>query len=222
MSNQEGEAIRKIQRRKHVRLSEPRIPPLDKKEIRKLRRKFQDKSEWDKLVQICLEAEKGFPPRFNLHATIGRYENLYFGYMMFEIHMRFLSSLPDRDRELIILRISWLCHSKYLWVNHILGGKRAGLSDDDINLIVKGPEAEGWDSFDANLLRAVNDLYTNSFITDETWDVLAERYDTNQIMDLVFTVGNYNMLAMVLNTFGVQLDEFLKTIVDNPRIPKMK
>ena len=109
-----------------------------------------------------------------------------------------------------------------MWVNHIVAGKRAGLSDDDINLIVKGPEAEGWDSFDANLLRAVNELYTNSFITDETWDVLAERYNTHQFMDLVFIVGFYNTLAMVLNTFGVQLDEFLKTIVDNPKIPKMK
>ena len=222
MSNQEEQVIRKIERREYMRLSEPRILPLDKKEIRKLRRKFHDKSEWDGLVQICLETEKGFPPRFNLHDTIGRYEDLYFRYMMLAVHMRFLSSLPERDRELIILRISWLCHSEYLWANHIVVGKKSGLSDDDINLIVKGSEAEGWDSFDANLLRAVNDLYTNSFITDEIWDVLAERYNTHQFMDLVFTVGFYNTLDMVLNTFGVQLDEFLKTIVDNPKIPKIK
>ena len=44
-------------------------------------------------------------------------------------------------------------------------------------------------------------------ITDATWQALSERYDTKQLMDLVFTVGQYNLVSMALNTLGVQLDE---------------
>ncbi len=40
-----------------------------------------------------------------------------------------------------------------------------------------------------------------------TWKALCERYDTHQLMDLVFTVGQYNLVSMALNTLGVQLDE---------------
>ena len=135
----------------------------------------------------------------------------------------FSSSLPARDRELLILRIGWLCYSKYEWSWHARGAKDGGLlSDDEINRIMEGPDAERWDPFDAILLRAVDELYTDTFITDETWNALTERYNTHQIMDLVFTVGNYNMLAMALNSFGVQLEEGLKPLIENLKIPKMK
>ena len=40
-----------------------------------------------------------------------------------------------------------------------------------------------------------------------TWDELAARYDTRQLMDVVFTVGQYNLVSMALKTFRVPLDE---------------
>ena len=86
----------------------------------------------------------------------------------------------------------------------------------------EGPDAEGWDPFDATLLRAVDELYKDIFITDKTWNELAERYNTPQIMDLIFTVGNYNMLAMAINSFGVQLEEGLKSFLDQNQIPRMR
>ena len=36
---------------------------------------------------------------------------------------------------------------------------------------------------------------------------LSNHYSTQQLMDLVFTVGQYNLVSMALNSFGVQLDE---------------
>ena len=44
---------------------------------------------------------------------------------------------------------------------------------------------------------------------DETWTALAERWSVEQLMDLVFTVGQYVLVSMALNTFGVQPDEGL-------------
>ena len=209
MSNQEEQVIKKIERRKYVRLSEPRILPLDIAEARKIRKLSIEKSEWDKLVQITIKFAKQnriFMIQ-NLSATLMRNRVSSMRLWMLNSYQ---SSLPERDREILILRIGWLCHSEYVWTYHVFSGKSAGLSDDDINHIMEGPNAEGWAPFDATLLRAVDELYSDAFISEITWKVLAERYNTHQLMDLVFIVGSYNMTAMAVNTFGVQLDKGMK------------
>ena len=117
------------------------------------------------------------------------------------------STLPPRDREILILRIGWLCRSEYEFGQHVVIGRREGLSAEEIERITLGPDAEGWDPFDATLLRAVDELHGDAFLSDATWNELAVRYDTMQLMDLVFTVGQYNLVSMALNTLGVQQDE---------------
>ena len=57
------------------------------------------------------------------------------------------------------------------------------------------------------LLRAADELHRDSRIGDATWSALSAHYETQQLMDLVFTVGQYTLVSMVLNSFGVQLDE---------------
>ena len=117
-------------------------------------------------------------------------------------------SLPARDREILILRIGWLNQAPYEWEQHVRIGKAAGLSDDEIDRISKGPKA-GWNKQDAALLQAADDLYENSVVSDETWKQLSERFNTEQMMDAVFTVGQYNLVSWALNSFGVPLDDYL-------------
>jgi 4-carboxymuconolactone decarboxylase len=54
------------------------------------------------------------------------------------------------------------------------------------------------------VLAAVDELVEKTRITDDTWAALGERLDKRELMDFVFTVGGYHMLAMALNTFGVE------------------
>ena len=117
-------------------------------------------------------------------------------------------SLPARDREILILRIGWLNQAPYEWEQHVRIGKAAGLSDDEIDRISKGPKA-GWDRHEAALIRAADDLYENSVVSDETWKQLFGRYSIEQMMDLVFTIGQYNLVSWALNSFGVPLDDYL-------------
>ena len=83
----------------------------------------------------------------------------------------------------------------------------AGLSEEEIARIKEGASAAGWSDFDATLLRAVDELHSEAFVSDKTWAALSERYNDQQLMDVVFTVGQYNMVSMALNSFGVQLDK---------------
>jgi hypothetical protein len=59
------------------------------------------------------------------------------------------------------------------------------------------------------MLRAVDDLVADALVTDETWSALAEELDSPQLMDLVFTVGCYDLIAMFFKSAGVQVDDDL-------------
>jgi alkylhydroperoxidase family enzyme len=81
------------------------------------------------------------------------------------------------------------------------------MSDAEILAAKTGPETEGISELDRLLLRATDELHSDAHVSDATWSGLSEHYSTQQLMDLVFTVGQYNLVSMALNSFGVQLDE---------------
>ncbi len=115
------------------------------------------------------------------------------------------NALPAREREIVILRIGFLCKSGYEWTQHVAIGKREGLTDDEIARIKKGAEA-GWSAADAALIKASDELHHDQFITEPTWRALAAHFTQKQCMDVVFTAGQYTQVSMILNSFGVQLD----------------
>ncbi len=117
------------------------------------------------------------------------------------------NTLPAREREIVILRTGYLCRSGYEWTQHVPIGQRAGLTDAEIARIKQGPAAAGWSAADAALLRATDDLHREQFVTEPAWAELSRHFDERQRMDLVFTVGQYTQVSMMLNSFGVQLDE---------------
>jgi alkylhydroperoxidase family enzyme len=80
----------------------------------------------------------------------------------------------------------------------------AGLTAEDHERIKEGAAAEGWSELDSALITSVDELVSDTMISDETWAVLARHLSTEQITDAIFTVGHYNMVAMSLNSLGVQ------------------
>ena len=117
------------------------------------------------------------------------------------------NDLPAREREIVILRIGFLCKSGYEWTQHVAIALRAGLTEAEIARIKKGADAPGWSAADAALLRASDELHKSQFISDSTWKTLGQHFSQKQCMDVVFTAGQYTQVSMMLNTFGVQLDE---------------
>jgi len=110
------------------------------------------------------------------------------------------STLPARDRELLILRTAALTRSDYVFSNHGNAARAAGLSNEEIMRAGDGPLAAGWSAFDAALLQTADELLAASFVNNATWAALATRYTRLQLMDAVFTVAHYSMWAMITNT----------------------
>jgi 4-carboxymuconolactone decarboxylase len=177
-----------------MRLTKPRLEPLAEE-------------NWDDETREMLERLKVDGRVFNIFRTLAAHPKLLKKWLVFGNHILNKSTLPPRDRELLILRVGWLCRAEYEWGQHVVIGKKAGLTGDEIERVKEGPDAAGWSEFDAALLRAVDDLRAQAFISDAVWDALAATYDTRQLLDLIFTVGQYNLVSMALNTLGVRLDE---------------
>ena len=115
------------------------------------------------------------------------------------------ATIPTRHRELLILRTAWLSRGDYIWGRHDVIGKEAGLTAEEIQRVTAGPDAPGWDDFERALLRAADQLHASRFISDSTWNVLAESYTDDELRQVVLIVGNYTQLAMFQNTLGAQL-----------------
>jgi 4-carboxymuconolactone decarboxylase len=142
----------------------------------------------------------------NLLCTQLRHAALAKAFLAFNAHFFYSSKLSARVREILIQRIAWLRHAEYEYVAHVALGKRAGLTDAEIELIQRGPGAEGLAAGDADLLRAVDELKEEARISQKTWDALSQVYDQEEMLEIIFIVGCYETLAMALNSCAVQLD----------------
>ncbi len=176
-----------------MRLDKPRIKPIHE-------------NDWNDAKKEALGQQKIRGNVANIFRTLANHEKLAKRWMVFANHVLFKSTLNARDREILILRIGWLCQAEYEWGQHVIIGKNAGLSDEHIACIKEGAAASVWTEHESLLIKAADELHKNAFITDETWNGLTKSYSDQQMMDLVFTCGQYNLVSMALNSFGVQLD----------------
>jgi 4-carboxymuconolactone decarboxylase len=176
------------------RLAEPRLKPLVE-------------SEWTDEQRQVLNNMRVGGKVFNIFATSARNPKLTKVWDTFGMYLVKGSSLPPRDRELVILRMGWLCRSEYEFGQHTIVAKMVGLTPEEISRIIDGPEAPGWTPFERIILRATDELHADAFITDATYSELAKRYDEKQLIDFVMTAGQYVTVSMFLNTFGVPRDQ---------------
>lgn len=144
----------------------------------------------------------------NLFKVLMHHPALVRRWTVFAGHVLRKQTLPARERELLILRIGWLNQAEYEWAQHVEIAKREGISEAEIERVKQGPTGS-WSSEDTVLLQAADDLFENSVIAEATWAALAKKYSTEQMIDLVFTIGQYNLVSWALNSLGVPLDDYL-------------
>jgi 4-carboxymuconolactone decarboxylase len=180
-----------------MRLSKPRVPPVRDEDLDDEGREF--------LQQVSREGRV-----LNIYRTLVAHPKLLKRWGVFGTHVLYKSTLPARERELLILRTGWLCRSEYEWGQHVVIAKGVGVTNEEIERVMDGPDADGWAPFDAALLRAADELHSDAFISDATWAALTERFDTQQMIDVIFAVGQYHIVSMALNSLGVQRDEGVK------------
>lgn len=198
------------------RLQTPRVAPLGKEQATP--------------AQQAMLASR---PDFNIYKTLAHNVDLYNRWSPLGQFILNGSSLPPREREIVMLRMGWLCQSEYEWAQHARIAKaQAGLTNDDVHRIAEGPTAAGWTEFERTLVRMVDELRYDTMISDPTWKTLRTKYSVQQVMEVLYTAAQYQLVSMALNSLGVQLDPGLEdrlptdvrlpALAARPKSPRLK
>lgn len=140
----------------------------------------------------------------NMQLTLAHHSKLAAAYMKFGGRLLGAPLLSPRLRELIVLYIGWRNQAEYEWVQHVILGRQAGITDEEIEAVKAGPEGGNWTDLERAALRATEQLLSSAQVDDATWNVLAAELDTQQLIELLFVIGNYTMLSFIINACGIQ------------------
>ncbi|MFZ0248381.1 MAG: carboxymuconolactone decarboxylase family protein [Acidimicrobiales bacterium] len=151
------------------------------------------------------------PKGLNALGVLARYPELALAYNTFSGQIMYGSRLTARHRELLVLRVATVRDAEYEWRQHVASAGDNGVDPEEVARVVSGPEAPGWTDLERALLRAADELLGDALIGEETWATLEGALDEHELMEVVFTVGAYDTLAMALRTFAVPLDDDLQT-----------
>lgn len=175
-------------------VSQPRIPP-------------RPVEEWTEEVDEAFRPMlKGFRPKANILGIYAWHPAFIRGWVPFSEHLR-CSTLPDRVREMVIIRTAWLGFGENEWAQHVRMSKKAGqLTEAEIDGLSQGPDAAVWNDSDAAIVRAVDEMCADKKVSDATWSALEKQFSRQQLIDFAFTVGTYDMHCTVFNTLGLELD----------------
>ena len=139
--------------------------------------------------------------KYNFARMMVNHLELYRAYLPFGDKLMGGSSLPHRDREIVILRTVGLCGDSYEATHHQAIGRSLGLTEAEVAAAWRG--GPGLSPPDQALASAVEELSADHCLSEETWAALSQRYSVEQMIELIFTVGNFTMLSMFTNSVGM-------------------
>lgn len=115
------------------------------------------------------------------------------------------TSLPPRIWQLACMRTVWLCDSEYLWSQHRKACLKLGITDEELQGVAEGPGTDRLQGFDAVVIRAVDELYHDNRLSDETWPQF-DQFGTEGVTDLMLVYGLYVIQSCVARNFGTTLE----------------
>jgi 4-carboxymuconolactone decarboxylase len=115
--------------------------------------------------------------------------------------------LDPKLRELAILLVAVRCEAEYEWLQHVAVAGALGISDDQLSAIKLGElEADCLGADARCVLRFTAQVLDGPRPDDETFAALAELLSSREIVELVFVIGNYHMLARIMTTLDIDID----------------
>lgn len=149
-------------------------------------------------------ATRSGPP--NVFSTLARHRGLFRRWLVFASGLMPGGTLPRADTELAILRVAHLSGCDYEWDHHERIGRAVGLDARAIAGARTGADAAVHSPRQIAILRAIDQLHRMRRVDDPTWAGLRAHLDELAAMELCLLVGHYDMLAMTINTLGIERD----------------
>jgi 4-carboxymuconolactone decarboxylase len=178
-----------------------RVPPLERGDI--------EAGVADRIEASFPRAAKFFtddaPPLPPVLGLLARHQAIAGPWLAFSGTLLDAGVLDPRTRELLILSTARRTGSDYIWHEHVPMAAAAGVSPAEVDAIADSSDHD-WSDADGSLLLAVEELVDGHRVSDSTWTGLRARLDDEAILEVLFVVGAYTCLAMVLNSTGLTVE----------------
>ncbi|WP_436790396.1 carboxymuconolactone decarboxylase family protein [Yinghuangia sp. YIM S10712] len=158
-------------------------------------------------------SKKGGPKGLNALGTFAHHPELARAFFTFNGYTLRGARLTERQREILMLRVSAVRKSSYQWAQHLVVARDIGMTDEEIERIAADPDPGFWNPLETALLKATDELLGDGTISDETWAALSAELDTQQLMDVIFSVSAFETAARLFRSFAIELDDDLRQLV---------
>lgn len=161
----------------------------------------------DELSEILAGALTHDGTPLNIFGVLGRHPKLLKRFNLLGGFLLNKGLLPEREREIVILRVGWNAQAVYEFGQHTIIGRRCGLADAEIGALAAPPDSHAWSDDDRALIALADELAADDCVSDATWERLATRWSDAELVELLVLAGFYRLVSGFLNSAGVQLDD---------------
>ncbi|MCV7260361.1 carboxymuconolactone decarboxylase family protein [Mycobacterium shimoidei] len=121
--------------------------------------------------------------------------------------------LDARLRELVIMRIGWLTGSDYEWTQHWRVAQGLGVTPDDLLGVRDWRQYSGFGPAERAVLAATDDVVRDGAVSAESWAACKRELgaDPAVLIELVTAIGAWRMIASILRSLNVPLEEGLSS-----------
>jgi alkylhydroperoxidase family enzyme len=159
------------------------------------------------LPQRAREALDALPP-LNVFRMLANAESAFRPYMRFAGTILTGLELDPLLRELAILQVARASEAQYEWVQHVPIAKASGASDEQIAALERGAlDAAVFDRAQQAVVRAADEATRGYEVGEQTFAQLEQLLSPREVVELLLTIGNYRMLATIMRTVKLDLDE---------------
>lgn len=135
------------------------------------------------------------------------------------VHLLSNNTLPVKQRQIAIMRVAWITKATYMWSSHLNTSKLCGLTDEMYGPIQRGAADPYFTDFERVVIQATEELVRDQKIGDSNWSALMAEWDEKQMLDFLFTVGCYTMVAGVMRSTGAERQEDLLELAERYGAP---
>ena len=151
--------------------------------------------------------------------TLAHHPALADAFSPLNVHLLSENTLPVKLRQIAIMRTAWITKATYMWSSHLNTSRLCGLSDDFYGPVQRGADDPYFTEFERVVVRATDELVHEHKIGDATWAALMEQWDEKQMLDFLFTVGGYAMMAGVMRSTGAERQDDLLALAETYGAP---
>jgi alkylhydroperoxidase family enzyme len=158
--------------------------------------------------QTVRETYAGLPVKINLFRMLAHAERSYRAILQLGGTILGRQQLSSKLREHTILLVAQLSRARYEWVQHVPIALRCDITQQQIDAIEREEiDAACFDAQERAVLAFAREVILEVRPSDEALAAVSTFLSHREVVELTITIGYYMMMARLMETTGVDVDE---------------